>query len=127
MFQKNIYLGQQRFIYDREHFLLGGCRLPVYAELKQASDEQPYYGMAVLLNPKIVSELILEYDRVDARASLEKPEGLLVSAKLTDELLESVCRLLRILGDDIVFYRTADGTPAASRGSCGATSAPSPG
>ncbi|MCG8416343.1 MAG: AraC family transcriptional regulator [Proteobacteria bacterium] len=96
---KHIYLGEERYTYDEHNFLLGSCKLPVYAELKTASAKRPYYGMAILLNTRIVSELVLEYDRMTSKKPAGRPDGLLTCGKISPELEAAICRLLNVLGD----------------------------
>lgn len=98
--EKHIYVGDKTYVYDANTFLLGTINLPIYSELKEASPEKPYYGMAILLNPSIVSDLLIEYEEFDVKAGAPL-DGVITMVEATEALVSPIKRLLGIIGNPV--------------------------
>ncbi|WP_419813381.1 AraC family transcriptional regulator [Bacterioplanoides sp.] len=96
--EKHIYAGEESYVYNKDKFLLGTIKLPVYAELKYASKEKPYLGMVILLNPNIISELLIEFDQLEKHKE-NKPDGLITNIEASKELYDLIARLISIIGN----------------------------
>jgi AraC-like DNA-binding protein len=92
---KEIYLGDDCFRYDPAHYLLTVMSLPVVMQIAEASIDTPYLGLALDLDPAIVSSVIVETGLSASRAS--------ISARAVDvsplegNLLDAVVRLVRLI------------------------------
>ena len=92
---KEIMLGDIRYQYDPEHYLLGTVELPVVGQIIAASPERPYLSLRLQLDPTLVGSVLVE-------AGLPTPRHhSMVSAidvsPIDASLLEAVVRLVRLL------------------------------
>jgi AraC-like DNA-binding protein len=92
---KRVFLGDECYNYDPQHFLLACVTLPATGQVIQASPDQPYLGITIGLEPALVESVIVE-------AGLPRPgyaETLraMESSPMEPLLLEAVLRLARLL------------------------------
>ena len=99
--EKIVYLGNKKYRYDENKFLLGTVNVPIHVEVKKASIKSPYYGLGIYLNPVIISELLLELDQYHTDNCFIKAEGLITTSKLTDDILNPIIKLLKIIDDPV--------------------------
>lgn len=92
---KRVCLGDKSYQYDAQHFLLSALDLPVIAQITEASNEQPYLGLTLNVDLKILSQLMVDAS-LPAPKNLATPTGLSVSP-LNDHLANAVVRLLDLL------------------------------
>lgn len=91
---KRAVVGEQVFNYRAGQYLVVSVDLPIHACVVQASANDPYLGMVMMLKPAAVANLLLETGASpDGRT--ERP-GIAVS-DATQELLEPLVRMLRLL------------------------------
>jgi len=112
---KRVVLGDEVYVYDAHHFLLTAVDLPVMAQVLEASLEQPYLGLILQLDLRVVAQLLVDSHLPPPRA-LPNRRGIAVSA-VSLPLLNAFGRLLDLLDapDDIpilapliqreIFYR----------------------
>lgn len=92
---KEILLGEHRYRYDPFHYLLVTAELPVVGRVVEASEEQPFLGLVLLLDAALVSSVIVETGHsapqhgANVRALDVSPLGA--------NLLDAVVRLVRLL------------------------------
>ncbi len=92
---KEVFLSNERYLYDPSHYLLVTAELPVVGHVLDASKERPYLSLRLELDPTLVSSVMVEaghpspQNRADVRA-------INVSA-LDAGLLDAVVRLVRLL------------------------------
>src|SRR5258706_6279891 len=92
---KEVLLGDSRFVYDPEHYLLATVELPSVTQVLKASKEKPYLSFRLVLSPALVSAVMAETDyalapgRADMRAVDVSP--------LDVDLMDAVVRLMRLL------------------------------
>jgi AraC-like DNA-binding protein len=92
---KEILLGNDRYQYDRMHYLLATVELPIVSQILEASKEQPYLSLRLDLNPTLVGSVMVEagYPSPQSRASAKA-----IDVSLLDgPLLDAVVRLVRLL------------------------------
>ncbi len=92
---KRALVGEEVFRYDPGHYLLFTVDLPVIFQVEQASEEWPYFGLRLDLDPALVASVLMEAGfetkRADARV-----KAVDVSPVEAD-LLDAVVRLIRLL------------------------------
>lgn len=93
--RKQVTLAGEAFRYDPLNYLLVSVTLPVIGQVIEASPQQPYLCVYLALDPREIGELMLEAG-VPVRAAAPTERGLYVS-RVSDELLDAVLRLLKLL------------------------------
>jgi AraC-like DNA-binding protein len=92
---KEIFLGNERYVYDPYHYLLVTAELPLVGHVLDASKERPYFSLRLNLDPALVGSVMLEAGqpaprrRADVRA--------IDVSSLDAGLLDAVVRLVRLL------------------------------
>lgn len=100
---KEVFLADERYVYDPAHYLLYTAQLPVATQVVEASPRRPYYSLRLDLTPALVGAVLAEAGpptppkRADVRAISVNP--------LDGPLLDPILRLLRLLDtpDDAPF------------------------
>jgi AraC-like DNA-binding protein len=92
---KELRLGDRSFPYDPEHYLLATAALPFASRITEASDERPYLGVVLRLDPTLVGSVMVETGRPAPRGQ-SVPTAIHVSP-LDTALLDAVVRLVRLL------------------------------
>ncbi len=92
---KEVLLGDQRYVYDSDHYLITTLELPRTSQVLEASRERPYLSFRLELDPQMVSSVMVEAGQftpprnpVDMRAIDVGP--------LDANLLDAVVRLVRL-------------------------------
>ncbi|MER5845107.1 AraC family transcriptional regulator [Streptomyces prasinus] len=94
---KRLALGDRVFEYGPGQYLVASVDLPVTGQFVRASPEEPALGFGLVLEPSLVSELLLQAGPVEAsRAGRRVPSGIAVS-DAPAALLDAVIRLLNLL------------------------------
>src|SRR5918994_642661 len=92
---KEVLLGDECYRYDANHYLITAAALPTASRVTEASEERPYLGVVLGLDPALVGSVMVEVDqpapgdRAAVRAFDVSP--------LEAALLDAVLRLLRLL------------------------------
>jgi AraC-like DNA-binding protein len=92
---KRVMVGDDTFDYDHAHCLVTSVDLPVISQVMRASQDEPYLGVVLDINPRQIRELIAE-------PGLPKPRpvplgrGMAVSP-LSVPILDAVVRLVGLL------------------------------
>ena len=92
---KEIFLGDERYVYDPWHYLLVTAELPLVGHVLEASWEQPYLSLRLELDPALVSAVMVEADQ-SATKKYADVRAINVSA-LDAGLLDAVVRLVRLV------------------------------
>ena len=92
---KRVLLGEEVFRYDPWHFLIFTVDLPVSFQVEEASEERPYLGLRLDLDPALVASVMLESGAETKRADA-RVKAMDVSP-IEAELLDAVVRLVRLL------------------------------
>jgi AraC-like DNA-binding protein len=92
---KEVLLGKEEYRYDASHYLLVSAELPVAGYIVDASKELPYLAVRLVLDPAVVTEVLIEAGlhapRTDDAIKVMAVSGLDVN------LLDAVVRLVRLL------------------------------
>lgn len=57
---KRVLLGEDSYIYDQKHYLITSVDLPAIVQILEASPEKPYLGLALKLDLKEVSQMMVD-------------------------------------------------------------------
>ncbi len=96
---KEVLLGDDRYRYDPCRYLIATAALPVAGQITEASEERPYLGVVLELDPALVGSVMVEaghpapQDHSAVRAIDVSP--------LDASLLDAVVRLVRLLDSPI--------------------------
>jgi AraC-like DNA-binding protein len=93
--RKRVHLADETFRYDTGHYLIVTVDLPLAFEVEQASDDEPYFGLRVDLDPSLVASVIME-SGVPPKQSRGPAKAIAVSAMDAD-LFDAVVRLMRLV------------------------------
>ena len=92
---KQVLVGEEVLRYDLGHYLLFTVDLPVIFRVEEASDEKPYFGLRLNLDPALVASVMME-----AGAETRKGDASVkaISVNPVDsDLLDAVVRLVRLV------------------------------
>lgn len=92
---KEVYLGDSRYPYDAEHYLLATVELPVTGRVVEASSKRPYLALRLELDEALVGSVMVEAG-LPAPRSQGDARAVVVSA-LDADLLDATVRLVRLL------------------------------
>lgn len=93
--RKRVLLGEREFIYDALNYLVVTVTLPVRGHVIEATPEEPFACLRVVLDPKLIGELLSEIGPANPT-----PQGCECGVYLdciSDDLLDAVLRLVRLL------------------------------
>src|SRR5919112_1188208 len=103
---KEVLLGDDRYRYDADHYLVTAAALPTATRVTEASEERPYLGVVLGLDPALVGSVMVEASHPAPR------EHAAVRAfdvsPLDEGLLDAVVRLIGLLdspADEARFLR----------------------
>src|SRR5215216_4940567 len=57
---KEVLLSENRYRYDPAHYLIATAALPIASRITEASLEQPYLGLVLMLDPTLVGSVMVE-------------------------------------------------------------------
>lgn len=92
---KEVLLGDKRYRYDSEHYMIATAALPIAGRITEASKEQPYLSLILKLDPTLVGSVMVEAGHVAPR-NPSTVTALDVSP-LDAGLLDATVRLVRLL------------------------------
>lgn len=92
---KRIVLGEESFSYDADHYLIVSVDLPVVGQILDASPEKPFLGIVLKLDPRRISQLIVDGNLPQPRTQ-QTSRGMAVS-RITLSMLCAFQRLLDLL------------------------------
>jgi AraC-like DNA-binding protein len=92
---KEVRLGDRRYWYDPAHFLIASTALPFASRVAEASEERPYLGLVLTLDPTLVGSVMVEAGRPAPRG--HSAVTAIDVSPLDAGLLDAVVRLVRLL------------------------------
>ncbi len=92
---KEVLLGRERYRYDASHYLLVSADLPVAGHIVEASPERPYLAMRLVLDPAVVTEVLIEAGL--HAAGMDEATKVMAVSRLDVSLLDAVVRVVRLL------------------------------
>jgi AraC-like DNA-binding protein len=92
---KRALVGEEVFRYDSGHYLLFTVDLPVIFQVLEASQERPYFGLRLDLDPALVASVLMDsgFETKKGDATVKAVDVSPVDA----DLLDAVVRLVRLL------------------------------
>jgi len=92
---KELVVGDDRFRYDPAHYMISTIELPMIGQVVEASPERPYLGFWLVLDPFVVTSVMVESGIVQ-RGDGSGVKSIDVSA-LDANLLDATLRLVRLV------------------------------
>lgn len=93
---KNLYLGEQKYTYNENSYLIGTIKMPVESELIDSSPEKPCLGVMIHLDANIISELLNSFDEIKEWQMDKKTEQIITISPMNSTIENSLERLLNI-------------------------------
>ncbi|WP_233452047.1 AraC family transcriptional regulator [Rubrobacter xylanophilus] len=91
---KEVWLGDELYRYDADHYLVTAAALPIASRITEASEERPYLGVVLDLDPALIGSVMVEAGHA---VSGERAVRAFDVSPLDGGLLDAVVRLLRLL------------------------------
>lgn len=92
---KELWLGDERYRYDPERYLITTASLPVASQITEASHDQPFLTVMLHLDPTLVGSVMVEAGYLVARD--QSSVRAIAVSQLDGELLDAVVRLVRLV------------------------------
>lgn len=92
---KQVLVGEEVLWYDPGHYLLFTVDLPIIFRVKEASEERPYFGLRLDLDPALVASVMMEVG-AETRKGDSGVKAMGVNPVDAD-LLDAVVRLVRLV------------------------------
>jgi AraC-like DNA-binding protein len=92
---KRAHLGEQVFRYDPDHYMIYTVDLPLTFQVDEASEERPYFGFRLDLEPALVASVMME-SGIQIKKGDASTKAMNVSSVDAD-LLDAVVRLVRLV------------------------------
>lgn len=92
---KAIMLGEDTFRYDPAHYMISTVELPLAGQVIEASPERPFLGFRLVLDPAVVTAVMVESGLVQQRGDGSGVKAVAVST-LDADLLDATLRLVRL-------------------------------
>ena len=93
---KEVLVGDSRYVYDANNYLLTTLELPRMSQVLAASKEQPYLSFRLELDPLVVSSVMVEAEHYQSAQRGDDACAIAVSP-LDANLLDAVVRLVRLI------------------------------
>jgi len=91
---KRITLGEEVYLYDRAHYLVGSIDLPITGQVVEASAEKPYLSFKIDVDPREIASLLLEAPALSEETA---PSRGLYLTRVNLDLVDACIRLLRLI------------------------------
>lgn len=92
---KKVTLGEESFVYDAAHYLIATMGVPAFARIVHASPQQPYLSMRFLLDPAMVTSVILESGIIRQKGGTASDARAVDVSALSVDMLDAALRLVR--------------------------------
>jgi AraC-like DNA-binding protein len=92
---KEVFLRNERYVYDPSHYLLVTTELPLVSHVLEASKEQPYLALRLELDPTLVGSVMVEAGDIAPQSHAEVKA--INTSSLDAGLLDAAVRLVRLL------------------------------
>jgi AraC-like DNA-binding protein len=94
---KRLVLGGETYKYDPGHYLISTVELPIMYALADVSEEHPYLGIRVLLDPSLTASVLMEHG-----GKIKKTNSALRAMNvgpIDADMIDAALRLVRLLED----------------------------
>jgi AraC-like DNA-binding protein len=92
---KEVLLGEEVFRYDPGHYLISTVVLPVVSQVVEASEEKPYLGLQLYLDPTVIASVMME-SGIETKKAGASVKAMNVSP-IDDDLLDAALKLMKLL------------------------------
>lgn len=92
---KEVILGGESFQYDAAHYLISTMGVPAFARIVNATREKPYLSMRFLLDPAIVTSVILDSGIIRQKSKSSGDAKAVDVSTLGVDMLDAALRLVR--------------------------------
>lgn len=92
---KEVILGEESFQYDAAHYLIATMGVPAFARIVNATREKPYLSMRFLLDPAIVTSVILDSGIIRQKSKSSGDVKAVDVSTLGVDMLDAALRLVR--------------------------------
>jgi len=92
---KQVLVGEEVLRYDPGHYLLFTVDLPIIFRVEEASEERPYFGLRLNLDPTLVASVMMEAG-AETRKGDASAKAIGVN-RVDADLLDAVVRLVRLV------------------------------
>ena len=92
---KEIFLNNERYVYDSSHYLLVTAELPLVGHVLEASRQQPYLSLRLDLDPTLVGSVMVEAGDISPQ-NHDDARAIDVNS-LDADLLDAAVRLVRLV------------------------------
>jgi AraC-like DNA-binding protein len=100
--QKNVFVGDNRIIYNPLHYLIVALPMPLEAEIIKAETDKPFLSLSLEIDISIVGKLLLEIAEEETQPELKSiPSKAIYTSKMTKNLQNAFERLLGILQNPV--------------------------
>ena len=93
---KNLYLGEEKYTYNENSYLIGTIKMPVKSELINSSPENPCLGIIINLDVNIITELLKSFDELKDWQYEKKSKQIITISPMNKAIENSLERLLNI-------------------------------
>ena len=93
---KNLYLGEEKYTYNENSYLIGTIKMPVKSELINSSPENPCLGIIINLDVNIITELLKIFDELKDWQYEKKSKQIITISPMNKAIENSLERLLNI-------------------------------
>ena len=93
---KNLYLGEEKYTYNENSYLIGTIKMPVKSELINSSPENPCLGIIINLDVNIFTELLKIFDELKDWQYEKKSKQIITISPMNKAIENSLERLLNI-------------------------------
>jgi AraC-like DNA-binding protein len=94
---KRVLLGDDMYVYDAHRYLITSVHLPTVVQIVEASPEKPYLGLRLMLDPKEISQMMVDSNLPPPRAQ-QSSRGM-ATGEVTLPLLTAIQRLIDLLAE----------------------------
>lgn len=95
--EKKMWVGEEGYLYDTDHFLITSLDIPANSEVVTASPEKPCVGLVLKLDLKTLAELISQGSLPTPDKSVD--DGGVGLGTVTPQIIEPFSRLLELLDE----------------------------
>ncbi len=100
--RKRAYFGDRVVNYDPDNFLLVSLPLLIEAEIVEATVERPFLALVLEIDTAVVSQLILDLEEAESRASAgHREQPTMTTSRTSASIIQSATRLLRVIEDPV--------------------------
>lgn len=95
---KRVFLADDTFVYDAQHYLITAVHLPTVVQIIEASPRRPYLGLRLNLDLRAIAQLMVDSNLPVSRD--QRTDRGMATGRMTRELLDAFRRLVGLLDQE---------------------------